>query len=352
MLPRRMRAAVLPRAGEIVVEERDVPTPGRGEVLVRVGSVGVCGSDVHYYREGRIAQYVVEAPLVLGHEAGGVVVAVGDGVPATRVGERVAMEPGVPCRRCAQCRAGRYNLCPDVRFFATPPIDGALAEYVTLDADFTHPVPDSVSDDAAGLLEPLSVGVWACRKAGIAVGSTVLVTGAGPIGLVTVAVAAAAGAGRIVVTDLDAARLDAARRHGATETIDTSDEHRASSALAALDGTLDAVIECSGAPAALASGLPTVRGGGRVVLVGMGADEVSVPVGLLQGRELTLTGTFRYADTYPAAIALAASGRVDLDALVTSRHGLDGTEDALLAGSRPGAIKAVIRPGEPGSTLP
>lgn len=345
-----MRVAVLPRAGEIRLEEQPVPRPGPGEVLVRVASVGICGSDVHYYREGRIAEYVVREPLVLGHEAGGVVVAVGDGVPEDRVGQRVALEPGVPCRHCEQCRAGRYNLCPDVRFFATPPIDGALAEYVVIAADFAHPVPDALSDDAAGLVEPLSVGVWACHKARIGVGSSLLVTGAGPIGLVTIAVAVAAGATEVVVTDVDADRLARARALGATQSIDASDDG-AAPALAGLDGTLDALVECSGAASALNQGLPTLRGAGRAVLVGMGADEVTMPVGLLQGRELVLTGTFRYASTYPAAIALAASGRVDLDALVTGRYGLDGTEEALRASGSPGTVKTVIRPGERGGLL-
>jgi L-iditol 2-dehydrogenase len=339
--PETMRVSLLHSPGEVTLAERPVPRPGEGEVLVRVASVGVCGSDVHYYRHGRIARYVVREPLVLGHEAGGTVVAVGEGVPADRVGQRVALEPGVPCGRCGQCRTGRYNLCADVRFFATPPVDGAFAEYVVLDAGFAHPVPDSLSDDAAGLIEPLSVGVWACRKAGISAGDSVLVAGAGAVGLLTAQVAAAAGATRIVVTDVAEERLAVASRFGATETVNTADGD-----LAHLDGQMDAFVDCSGAPAAVAQGLPAVRGGGRVVLVGMGADEVSVPVGLLQGRELTVTGTFRYANTYPAAIALVAAGRVDLDALVTGRYGLADAEEALRAAGAPGTIKAVVRPGE------
>lgn len=340
-LPESMRVSLLERAGEVTLTERPVPRPGAGEVLVRVGSVGICGSDVHYYRHGRIADFVVREPLVLGHEAGGTVVAVGDGVPADRVGQRVALEPGVPCRRCDQCKHGRYNLCPDVQFFATPPVDGTFAEYVTTAADFAHPVPDSVSDDAAGLIEPLSVGVWACHKAGVGAGTSLLVTGAGPIGLVTVQVANALGAGRIVVTDLAEERLAMATRFGATETVVSAD-----GALDHLDGRLDAFVECSGAQAAISSGFPTVRGGGTVVLVGMGGDEVTLPVGLLQSREVVVTGTFRYANTYPTAIQLAATGRVDLDALVTGHFGLADAETALTTTGEPGTIKSVVRPGE------
>ncbi|GAB7193318.1 NAD(P)-dependent alcohol dehydrogenase [Kineococcus sp. NUM-3379] len=337
-VPPAMRVSVLRRALELAVEERPVPRPGPGEVLVRIGSVGVCGSDVHYHRHGRIGEFVVEAPLVLGHEAGGRVVAVGAGVDAARVGERVALEPGVPCRRCAQCRAGRYNLCPDVRFFATPPVDGAFCEYVVHDADFTYAVPDSLSDDAAGLIEPLSVGVWACRKAGVTAGSRLYVAGAGPIGLVTAQVARALGAAEVVVSDIDAGRREAALRFGATSVLDP--------AAGSPEGLgADAFVDCSGAQPAVAAGIRAVRPAGTVVLVGMGADEATLPVSYLQNREITLTGTFRYANTYPAAIALAASGAVDLDGLVTGRFGLDEVEAALTSGSTPGSIKSVVLPG-------
>lgn len=333
-----MRVSVLRAAGELAVEERPVPEPGPGEVLVRVGAVGVCGSDVHYYRHGRIADYVVREPLVLGHEAGGVVEAVGDGVDPARVGQRVALEPGVPCRHCRQCKEGRYNLCPDVQFFATPPVDGAFAEYVTLAADFAHPVPDSLSDEAAGLIEPLAVGVWACGKAEVGAGSRVLVTGAGPIGLMAVQVARALGAAEVVVTDVVEQRLEAARRLGATTTLDARTADLA-------DLGVDALIECSGAPAAVRSGIVAVRPAGRVVLVGMGADEVPVPLGLVQQREIVLTGTFRYANAYPTAIALAGSGRIDLDGMVTGRFTLDEVEAALGADADPSSIKAVVVPG-------
>ena len=188
-----MQVSVFRGVGEVDIEERPVPEPAADEVLVEVGSVGVCGSDVHYYEHGRIGPYVVESPLVLGHEAGGVVTAVGRRSPHYRSGQRVSIEPGVPCRHCPQCLAGRYNLCPDVRFFATPPYDGAFSQFVAMPASFVFPIPDSISDDAAGLIEPLSVGVWACRRAGVAPGSSVLVTGAGPIGLIAAQTARAYG---------------------------------------------------------------------------------------------------------------------------------------------------------------
>ncbi len=333
-----MRVSVLRGIRDVVVEERPTPSPGPGEVLVQVGSVGVCGSDVHYYQHGRIGDHVVRGPLVLGHEAGGRVVAVGEGVDPARVGERVSLEPGVPCRHCGQCRAGRYNLCPDVVFFATPPVDGAFAEYVTLASDFAYAVPDDLSDDAAALIEPLSVGVWANHKADVGTGSRVLVSGAGPVGLVVTQVARARGATDIVVSDVDPRRLEAAERFGATRVIEARD-----GIPAGLE--VDAFVDCSGAPSAVAAGCHAVAPAGAVVLVGMGADEVSLPVSLIQNREVVVTGTFRYANTWPEAIALATSGQVDLDGLVTAHVDLDHVVETLDVDPEAGHLKMVVRPG-------
>jgi L-iditol 2-dehydrogenase len=335
-----MRVSVLRGVGDVTLEERPLPEPGPGEVLVRIGSVGVCGSDVHYYDHGRIGPYVVDRPLVLGHEAGGVVAAVGPQVQSLTVGQRVSLEPGIPCRSCDQCLAGRYNLCPYVEFFATPPHDGAFAEYVSHPAAFTYAIPDSISDDAAGLLEPLSVGVWACRRAGVAPGSRVLVTGAGPIGLVCAQAAMAYGASEVVVTDVNVARLALAAKVGAA-VLDVSQ-----TPVGAVGFAPDVLLECSGHPAATRDAVCTVARAGRVVLVGMGSDELSLPLPYVQDHELVLTGAFRYANTWPTAIDLVASGRVDLDVLVTGHYGLDDVEQALTAARRdPATVKPVVRPG-------
>src|SRR5688572_6413056 len=215
-----MRASVLHGPRRITVEERRRPSPGPHEVLIRVNSVGICGSDTHYYEHGRIGRFVVERPIILGHEASGVIEAVGERVIGRSVGERVSIEPGVPDLSCPQCLAGRYNLCPEMRFFATPPIDGAFTEQVVVHAAFAHPVPDTISDDAAALLEPLSVGIWACRKGRVGPGSRVLITGAGPIGLVSVQAALAFGATEVVVSDVNPERLALARDLGATDVVD------------------------------------------------------------------------------------------------------------------------------------
>ena len=317
-----------------------MPQPGQGEVVVRVRSVGVCGSDTHYYEHGRIGRFVVEEPLVLGHEAAGEVTEVGPGVTRLTVGQRVSIEPGVPDLTCEQCLAGRYNLCPNMRFFATPPFDGALAEYVVVHEAFAHPVPENVSDDAAALLEPLSVGIWACGKARVTAGDRVFVTGAGPIGLVCVQAALAFGATEVVVSDVNPARLALAKELGATEVVDAR-ETRVSD----LPRPPRVLLECSGHAPAIAEGIRALDRAGRAVLVGMGSDEVALPLPVVQERELELVGTFRYANTWPTAIALVASGRIDLDRLVTGTYRLDQTEEALTAGRRdPQSVKAVVRP--------
>lgn len=335
-----MQVSVLRGVGDVGTEERPVPVPAADEVLVQIGSVGVCGSDVHYYEHGRIGPYVVDSPLVLGHEAGGVVTAIGPEVTSLEVGQRVSIEPGVPCRHCAQCLTGRYNLCPDVRFFATPPYDGAFAQFVAMPAAFVYPVPDTLSDDAAGLLEPLSVGVWACRRAQVTPGSTVLVTGAGPIGLIAAQTARAYGADAVTVTDVNPHRLRLAEQLG-LGALDVS-----TTPLADADLEPDVLLECSGNARATWDAVSTVARAGRVVLVGMGGDTVQLPLSYVQDRELMITGAFRYANTWPTAIQLAATGRVDLDAMVTGHYGLGDVESALtVAKSDATSMKAMVRPG-------
>ena len=342
----QQRVAVLDEPERMSVRTREVPEPGPGEVRVAVRAVSVCGSDVHYYDHGRIGGFVMHAPLVLGHETSGVVDAHGDGAAgagAPPVGTRVALEPQSNCGRCAQCRRGRYHLCPSIAFFATPPVDGSFAEYVVVPAARAHPVPDALSDEAAALVEPLAVAVHATGKAGIGPGTRVLVSGAGPIGLLCLQVALARGASAVVVTDVVAHRREVALTWGATGVVDP--------AAVDPDGIepADVVLECTGVPAAVDLAVRAAAPAATVVLVGTGA-EVTLPLDLVQSRELTIKGTFRYAHVYPAAIALAASGRVRLDEMVTSHHDLDGAVDALLAARRdPTALKAVVHPGRGGA---
>jgi L-iditol 2-dehydrogenase len=239
---------------------------------------------------------------------------------------------------CAQCRSGRYNLCPDVRFFATPPIHGAFATYVAINEQYAYALPDIISDDAGALLEPLSVGVWANRKAGTTVGSRVLVTGAGPIGILCALVAKAAGAGRVTIVDVNADRLRQATELGVDEALDGREQPD----LAAREP--DVLLECTGVAPVMRSGILALAPAGRCVLVGMGANpEAPMPVAAIQNRELTVTGTFRYANTYPEAIALAASGRIPLDKLVGARLPLEDAEKALRMGhTDPSVLKTIV----------
>ncbi|MDP9285094.1 MAG: zinc-binding dehydrogenase, partial [Actinomycetota bacterium] len=237
-----------------------------------------------------------------------------------------------------ECRAGRYNLCADVVFFATPPIDGAFAEFVTIHEDFAFTLPDSLSDEEGALMEPLSVGVWACQKAGVSAGDRVLVTGAGPIGQLAMQCALAFGATEVIVSDVNERRLALAERTGATRVV------QAGEPLGDLDA--DALIECSGHPDALTAGIKALRPAGVAVLVGMGPEEEgTLPLSVIQTREIWVTGTFRYANTYPTAIALAASGRVDLKAIISGHFGLDDAEAALRAGREdPDSVKPMVVP--------
>lgn len=339
-LPATMQASVMTGIGALSLETRPVPTPGPSEVLVEVAAVGVCGSDVHYYRHGRISHCVVTGPLVLGHEVSGTIVGVGAGVDPDRRGRRVAVEPQRPCRRCRLCRTGRYNLCPRMEFFATPPFDGAFCEYVTIDEDMAYEIPDSLSDEAGALLEPLSVAIAALRKAGTGPGSSVLIAGAGPVGMLCAQTARAFGATRVVVTDPSPSRRRQAQRFGATEALDP-----AATDVAALHPQVDSFVDASGAPAAITGGIRAVGPAGTVVLVGMGNDEATLPISYLQEREIVLTGVERYADTWPTAIELVASGLVDLDALVTDRYDLVNVAEALNIDARPDGLKTIVIPG-------
>lgn len=210
-VPKTMKAAVMHNTREIKIETLPVPELSHDEVLIKVMAVGICGSDLHYYTNGRIGNYVVEKPFILGHECAGEIAAVGSSVDQFKVGDRVAVEPGVTCGRCDACKEGRYNLCPDVQFLATPPVDGAFVQYIKIRQDFVFAIPDSLSYEDAALIEPFSVGIHAAMRTKLQPGSTIAIMGMGPVGLMAVAAAKAFGAGTIIVTDLEPLRLNAAK---------------------------------------------------------------------------------------------------------------------------------------------
>ena len=328
-------AAVMPEIGRIEIRDVGEPAPGPRQAVVRIEAVGVCGSDTAYFTVGYIGDYVVEGPIILGHEVAGQVVAIGSEVTRVRVGDRVAIEPGEPCRDCRDCMAGRYHLCPSLRFLATPPYDGALVQRIALDERQLFPIPDSMSYEEAALCEPLSVGIWACRRAGLEPGDHVLVTGAGPVGILAAQVARAFGAASVTLVDVSDFRLEMARGLGfATERVGEG-----------VRDDFDVLVECSGAPTALADGMRRLRTNGRAAMVGMPKQAVELPLSKLNVKELTIGLVNRYAHTWPTAISLVSSGRVDVASIVTHRFALDETAEALMLGKHaPDSMKAVIAP--------
>jgi L-iditol 2-dehydrogenase len=343
-----MRAAVLTESLEFEFENRERPDPSPHEALVAIRDVGICGSDVHYYRHGRIGDYVVDDSLVLGHESAGEVVETGSEVNDLAPGARVTLEPGVPCRRCEHCARGEYNRCPDVTFMATPPDDGAFAEYVAWPADFVYELPEGVSTRAGALCEPLSVGIHACRRGSVGVGDTVAISGGGPIGLLAMEAARAAGASEVLLSDVVPEKLALADRRGVDLTIDASREDVATAVNEHTDGVgADVAIEASGAASATRSAFEAVRQGGTVVLVGL-ADEATVPIDVLSliDNELDVFGSFRYRNTYPAARSLLEGGRVDVEGIVDFESPLDGIEAAFERAMAPETVKGMVSVGE------
>jgi L-iditol 2-dehydrogenase len=341
-----MRVAVLTEPGAFEIVERDRPTPDADEVLVRVQEVGICGSDLHYYEHGHIGDSVVEDPQVLGHESAGEVAAVGSAVDSLAVGDRVAIEPGLPCRHCEYCKRGEYHLCPDVTFLGSPPVDGAFAEYVAWSADFCYRLPESVSTREGALCEPFSVGIHAARRGDVASGDSVLVTGGGPIGQCAIEAVDAAGATDVVVSEPVGRKRDLAHDRGADRVVDPGTESLADAVADYTDGRgVDVAIEASGARPAIESSPDTVRRGGTVVLVGNPtADSVDFDALGVVHAELDVRGSYRYANTYPTAVSLLADGRVDLSALVEFDAPLGEVESAFERAMDPETVKGTIRP--------
>jgi L-iditol 2-dehydrogenase len=326
--PSLMSAAVLHRPRDLRYEQVPVPAAGPDDVLVRVTTNGLCGSDIHFYKEGKLGPFVVDRPYIPGHEACGVVVreAAGGG---PKLGTRVAIEPGIPCRRCALCKSGRYNLCRDVVFMSAPPVNGTFAEYAAVAADFAHPLPASVDEESGAFVEPLAVGVQACTRAGLEAAQTVAVIGAGPIGLVTMLVARAFGAAQVFLVDRVAARLALGQRLGATGTVEATGDTAAR--LAELTGGqgVDHVFDASGNSLACASAPALAARGGSVTIIGWPEKAAfAYPIEQVIEKELDVHGVNRYCNAFPRAIALLACGAIDVHPLVSHRFPLERVTEA------------------------
>ncbi|VDP45222.1 unnamed protein product [Heligmosomoides polygyrus] len=338
-------SAVLYGVGDIRLEQREMPIPGDNQLLIRVYIVGICGSDVHFWKAGAIGNYVVKEPMILGHETSGTVAGMGVNVKGFAVGDRVAIEPGVPCRRCMQCKTGRYNLCPDMQFFATPPVDGSLTRYLVFDADFCYKLPDNVSHEDGALLEPLSVAVHACRRSGLQMGQRVLVQGAGPVGILCMMTARAMGASRVAITDIIQNRLDLAQTLGADATLfvkDKSPTEVRSMVLEALEGEPNVTMDCTGVQTCLEAAVLSTRSGGVIVMVGLRDSRVELPIIDAALREVDIRGVFRYANCYPTALGLVASGRIDLSGLTRAHYRLEDTVEAFKRSAQGDVIKVFI----------
>lgn len=340
-------SAVLVQKGDIKLEQRPIPKPGKNEVLIAVHSVGICGSDVHYWVDGRIGDFIIKNPMVLGHESSGIVEEVGEDVTDLKPGDRVAIEPGIPCRKCEFCKCGRYNLCPDMKFCATPPFHGTLTRFYTHAADFCFKLPDNTSLDEGAMLEPLSCAVHACRRAQVTVGQKVLVCGAGPIGLLNLLTAKAMGASQVCVTDISSSRLEFSRKVGADFAIlvDTKESQSLVTKIhEALGGAPDVTIECSGAESSTTLSILATKTGGVVVLVGLGPREVTIPIANAAAREIDVRGIFRYTNCYPIALDLVASGKVNVKPLITHHFKLEDSLKAFETSKTgtDGAIKVMI----------
>ena len=341
-----MKALVLERAGELSLREIEIEeTLGPRDVRIALHTVGICGSDVHYYRHGRIGPFVVKEPLVLGHEASGIVVEVGAEVKHLQVGDRVCMEPGIPDPDSKATRLGMYNLDPAVRFWATPPVHGVLRPTVVHPATFTYKLPDNVSFAEGAMVEPLAVGMHAVNKAQLKPGDVAVVIGAGPIGMLTALAALAGGCSRIIISDVQQPKLDLAATLGPITPVNvTRQDLREVVMQATEDWGADVVFECSGNAQAAAQVFDLVCPGGRVVFIGMPGEPIAYDVVAAQVKEARVEHVFRYAHVYPRALALMASGRIDVKPLITDRFRFEEGVQAFEFASTmpPGSVKAQI----------
>ncbi|MDH4442457.1 MAG: NAD(P)-dependent alcohol dehydrogenase [Rhizobium sp.] len=314
-----VRALVLERQNELAIRDIELPLEtGPGQVRIRIHTVGICGSDVHYYTHGRIGPFVLNAPMVLGHEAAGTVIEVGEGVTHLKVGDRVCMEPGIPDANSRASRLGMYNIDPAVSFWATPPVHGVLTSQVVHPAVFTFKLPDAVSFAEGAMVEPFAVGMQAAAKARIAPGDTAVVLGAGPIGTMVAIAALAGGCARVIVADFAQPKLDIAGQYQGVLPINIQKKCLSKEIAQLTDGWgADVVFECSGSPKAWETITYLLRPGGAIVAVGLPVSPIAFDVSTASIKELRIETVFRYAHQYERAIALIASGRVDLKPLIS-----------------------------------
>ncbi|KAF9075335.1 chaperonin 10-like protein [Rhodocollybia butyracea] len=342
-------AAFYNPAHEIHLVEKPKPKPGPGQVLIHVRATGICGSDVHFWKHGGIGSMIVTDECGSGHESAGEIIEVGEGVTEWKAGDRVAMEVGVPCSKCDACKIGRYNGCPDVVFFSTPPYHGTLTRWHVHPAEWLHRLPDNVSFEEGSLCEPLAVALAGIDRAGLRLGDPVIICGAGPIGLVSLLSARAAGAEPIIITDLFQSRLDFAKSlvpGVRTVMIDrnASPKDQAEVIKKVAGVPLKLALECTGVESSIQTAIFSVGFGAKVFIIGVGRNEQLFPFMHLSANEIDLQFQYRYANQYPKAIRLIAGGLINVKPLVTHRFALEEAIAAFHVAADPtqGAIKVQI----------
>ncbi|CDX38658.1 putative D-xylulose reductase [Mesorhizobium plurifarium] len=317
-----MRALVLEKKGELSLREIALPQDvGPDDVRIAIHTVGVCGSDVHYYTHGAIGSYIVRQPMVLGHEASGTIIEVGANVTSLKVGDRVCMEPGVPNLASRATKLGIYNVDPDVRFWATPPVHGVLAPYAVHPAAFTYKLPDNVSFAEGAMVEPFAIGMQAAARARIVPGDVAVVVGCGPIGIMIALAALAGGCSKVLISDFSAPKLEIAGQYPGIVPVNIGEQSLVDAVATATDNWgADIVFEASGSPKAFANLFDIVRPGGAVVLVGLPVETVELNVPAAISKEVRIETVFRYANIFDRALQLIASGKVDLKPLITGTY--------------------------------
>lgn len=323
------RQAEMYDLGKIRIVDCEMPQVEPQKVLLKVECCGVCGSDVHFYRYGRIGAKIAPVPFVLGHEISGTVIEVGEGVSNLKPGDRVAVEPGHPCGTCAMCRSGMYNLCPEMEFLAAPPYDGALKKYICQYANMCYKLPDYMSYEDGALIEPLAVSMYACQRGNVGIGKTVCILGGGTIGLLEVLCCKAMGASKIIVSDLFDKKLEKSKARGADVIVNVSNNDLETAVMEATDGAgCDVVIEAAGVPVTMASTWKYVKKGGVIVVSGNVTETTPYDFMALMRKEADIRTIWRYKNLYPMLINEVASGRICLDGIVTQRYPFEESEAA------------------------
>lgn len=343
----KMKVAVMTSAMNMEWIERDIPQVKEGELLVKLEYVGVCGSDLHFYSEGRLANWVPEGPLVLGHEPGGVVAEVGPGVEGFEVGDKVALEPGVPCGQCEECRKGLYNLCQHVKFMAIPnEKDGVFSEYCTHAASMCFKLPENVSTLEGALIEPLAVGMHACELSNAKLGESAIVLGCGCIGLVTIMALKARGINEIYAVDVLDKRLEKAKEIGATRIFNGKEESIEEFVKTLPGGGVDQVYECAGNAFTTLQSAKLIKRGGKITLVGVSPEPViDFDFASLNAMEGIVYSVYRYRNLYPAAISAVSEGVIPLASIVSHEYDFKDVIEAVNYNleNKDDVIKAVIK---------